>query len=202
MMMIMNSVPSNWKRRSQLSFPWVITITLLTRLHLRPIMHIAHPESVEDTISFIIVIIAKKNVSLDYERGLHTFYLINSLSSSEGKGAKETIVEILTESQKWIQNQTQKSPPSTFSANLKNVCFHDFILWNTGWYISPESFLTNPSEVFGGRWCNCVQITLRCEITVSRILLVNFHWQRGLKVSLWNYLPDHQKWSLTRTWQK
>ena len=63
-------------------------------------MHIAHPESVEDTISFIIVIIAKKNVSLDYERGLHTFYLINSLSSSEGKGVKEAIVEILTESQK------------------------------------------------------------------------------------------------------
>ena len=78
-----------------------ITITLLTRLRLRPIMHIAPPESVEDTISFIIiVIIAKKNASLDYERGLHTFYLINSLSSSEGKGAKETIVEILTESQK------------------------------------------------------------------------------------------------------
>ena len=86
--MMMNSVPSNWKRRSQLSFPWVITITLLTRLHLRPIMHIAHPESVEDTISFIVVIIAKKNASLDYERGLHTFYLINSLSSSEGNKCK------------------------------------------------------------------------------------------------------------------
>ena len=123
MMMMMNSVPSNWKRRSQLSFPWVITITLLTRLHLRPIMHIAHPESVEDTISFIIVIIAKKNVSLDYERGLHTFYLINSLSSSEGKGAKETIVEILTESQKMNTKSDSKVPPSAFSANLKMSVF-------------------------------------------------------------------------------
>ena len=199
---MMNSVPSNWKRRSQLSFPWVITITLLTRLHLRPIMHIAHPESVEDTISFIIVIIAKKNVSLDYERGLHTFYLINSLSSSEGKGAKETIVEILTESQKMNTKSDSKVTSICLLSQSKNVSFHDFILWNTGWYISPKSFLTNPSEVFGGRWCNCVQITLRCEITVSRILLVNFHWQRGLKVSLWNYLPDHQEWYLTRPGQK
>ena len=129
MMMMMNSVPSNWKRRSQLSFPWVITITLLTRLHLRPIMpirrvlkmivmmimlmlvimmirititlltrlhlrpimHIAHPESVEDTISFIIIVIAKKNASIDYERGLHTFCLIKSLSSSEGNGCKRNI---------------------------------------------------------------------------------------------------------------
>ena len=93
----------------------------------------------------------------------------------QGISAKETIVEILTESQKMNTKSDSKVTSVCLLSQSKNVSFHDFILWNTGWYISPESFLTNPSEVFGGRWCNCVQITLRCEITVSRILLVNFH---------------------------
>ena len=46
MVMMMNFVGGNWKRRSQLSFPWVITITLLTRLHLRPI--ISHDDDDDD----------------------------------------------------------------------------------------------------------------------------------------------------------